>query len=623
MKKLEHKLLKIILISLMAVLFLYCFANAETYYVDTGGSNTTGNGSQGNPWQTIEYALTQVSYGDLIKINDGVYSEGQLNVPLGVSLTSTSQDAAKVKIYPKYDSQIHGNPLLKLTSAQGTNNPAGQTISYVTLDGDGTTGTPHVSEAIGIHDRDNVEIHNCIIKEFYYPIKGRRIRTIYTEVTTASNYWWNQWPQDPGLDGNDSSFDAVWPATAQNHAENIQIHHNTIINCGNNISVRDGYGIGLWCTKNSSIHHNTIDLRDKPGTECIGGNTPISGPGACLWNVDIYDNDLYVAFTTSVDYYSLGTIETWMHRGGCEFYNNTCNQGWSIILHKNSEVHDNVIIGDPASDCSPVENSTSTTKRGSWGIKIDHSSYTNIYNNYIEGQSAGFKLGANAGNKIMRENNVYNNVIINVCRRGFTIGAKKSCEVYNLNIYNNTIVGLYSQNPSPNYGSNQYDVLFLQLEDNNSIIDYEFKNNLISDIRGTIVGRARCVSGTGQSYAADVTNNMYDNTVTSGFWLDTDQGNPPCGTSLSSNNQHSPCFTGTGTNAEQYRLTGSSNAVDAGTNSVAAIVTEDYFGALRPYGSGYDIGMYEYGGTGISKEKSLMPNSLNLSVNSLSDNSVV
>ena len=36
-----------------------------------------------------------------------------------------------------------------------------------------------------------------------------------------------------------------------------------------------------------------------------------------------------------------------------------------------------------------------------------------------------------------------------------------------------------------------------------------------------------------------------------------------------------------------------------------------------------DMGAYEYGGTGISKEKSLMPNSLSLSVNSLSDNSVV
>jgi len=45
--------------------------NAADYYVDINGSNLTGDGSQVDPWKTIEHALTQVSSGDLIKINDG------------------------------------------------------------------------------------------------------------------------------------------------------------------------------------------------------------------------------------------------------------------------------------------------------------------------------------------------------------------------------------------------------------------------------------------------------------------------------------------------------------------------------------------------------------------------
>ena len=39
-------------------------AYADNYYVATTGSDTTGDGSSGNPWQTIAYALSWISAND-------------------------------------------------------------------------------------------------------------------------------------------------------------------------------------------------------------------------------------------------------------------------------------------------------------------------------------------------------------------------------------------------------------------------------------------------------------------------------------------------------------------------------------------------------------------------------
>jgi len=69
-------------------------------------------------------------------------------------------------------------------------------------------------------------------------------------------------------------------------------------------------------------------------------------------------------------------------------------------------------------------------------------------------------------------------------------------------------------------------------------------------------------------------------------------------------------------------------SIDYETNQITVdnangFTTGDQITVVDYVGSAPDIGAYEYGGTGISKEKSLMPNSLSLSVNSLSDNSVI
>jgi len=51
-------------------------AQPNTYYVDPGGSDDTGDGSAAYPWQTIQHAAAQVAAGDTVLINPGTYTGG-------------------------------------------------------------------------------------------------------------------------------------------------------------------------------------------------------------------------------------------------------------------------------------------------------------------------------------------------------------------------------------------------------------------------------------------------------------------------------------------------------------------------------------------------------------------
>ena len=51
-------------------------SQGNIYYVDTAGSDVTGDGSLLHPWGSIVYAANQVSAGDTVLINPGIYAGG-------------------------------------------------------------------------------------------------------------------------------------------------------------------------------------------------------------------------------------------------------------------------------------------------------------------------------------------------------------------------------------------------------------------------------------------------------------------------------------------------------------------------------------------------------------------
>ncbi len=50
-------------------------STGNRYYVATDGSDTTGDGTQSNPWETIQHAADQVSAGDRVLVGPGTYHE--------------------------------------------------------------------------------------------------------------------------------------------------------------------------------------------------------------------------------------------------------------------------------------------------------------------------------------------------------------------------------------------------------------------------------------------------------------------------------------------------------------------------------------------------------------------
>ena len=150
--------------------------------------------------------------------------------------------------------------------------------------------------------------------------------------------------------------------------------------------------------KNSAIHHNTVNTLDSWGQ-------PIKGHGcAFLDNVGIYDNNLTMAYYTgeSISSYAL---ETWLHRRGCEIYNNTSNGMFSITYGKETKVHDNTIIVTWASQY----------QRGP-GIEFILQSESEVYNNYIEkaegyGIDVGLERHSADSGRVLRNVKIYNNII--------------------------------------------------------------------------------------------------------------------------------------------------------------------------------------------------------------------
>ena len=416
---------KIRLVILILFLLLICVFPAwgATYFASTDGSGTIC--SQSNPCR-LDYAVeSKATFGDTVNINDGTYTIGQLVVPAGVSLVSTSQDYTKVKLQPN-TSMSTSNPFILLSSAAGSN--GNQTISYIEVDG--INGSNIARIGIGVQSRNNVRIHHCYIHDFYGTNNAATVEVKSLQVSPTSS-WWTYWPADPQADGTDTNINALWPS---NPVENFELDNNEIDDGGYYNGTTTSHGsVALWHLKNSSIHDNIFNNTTSRGQAITGRG----GKTALLWNVDIYNNTFTMGakYTTRTNF----AIEIWVMRGGCEIYNNQGTWFYSITVGKDTSIHDNSLT------ISPEETSRSI------GIEFNLQSYGSIYKNYVVNAVRGTSVGLGSEhqdkNYICENTKVYNNTFVSPFYNAIYIKSFGGLKLANTNTtryidaYNNILVG--------------------------------------------------------------------------------------------------------------------------------------------------------------------------------------
>lgn len=408
-----HSKYNLIFSFLISSLFFVSSVYAGTYYVGIYGDDGNGDGSSGKPWKTIAFALANATYGDTISINNGTYTEGQLVIPAGVNLTSTSQDNSKVILRPNKSMAV-STPFLKLAS-DSVGSDGNQTISYIELNG--TNGGNTANQAILVRNRNNVRVHNCNIHDF--PIDPDRYFTIQVESTQINrNVAWKEfWPADSQAPGTDRNIDALWPA---NPVQNFKFDHNVMKNCG---------AIAPFHLKNSSFHDNYIDNRSTCGWTFKG--TP-----ALMWNVDIYNNTL---FGLKQSGQTAWKVELWLHRNGCEYHNNVMNGYYSITIGKETKIYENTI------EMSPVDQLFETA------IEFNGQSHSEVYRNFVSGAAVGIRVGADGNslgkNFIVEHVTVRDNVFYNCKKGGVRVQAdgpvtnSYTFTTRNIDIYDNIVDG--------------------------------------------------------------------------------------------------------------------------------------------------------------------------------------
>ena len=423
------------IVTLLLILFAH-IGFATTYYIGPKGNDRTGNGSVGNPWQSLYIATSYVTKpGDIIHVMAGSYIEkARCILAVGVSIEG---DGVSSVIQSTLAERFVA--IIIATSPEGT--IGNQHISNLKLDGNNRT----TSWAIEMRGRSNFSIHDCTISNF-------------DEIGVL-------------MAGRSDNTEAP-PNT---YATGNTFYNNVLTNCAK----YEGFGRGclnIGGQKGMLIHHNTITQMGR-----INGTNgwPVKiADGGYLKGLKIYDN-IITKQPYSGNYPGDGgwdfAIELF-NESGLEIYNNTI-QGSIDMNHQSKEeyaysvyIHDNTI--------GPQ---TLNTKMES-GIIFEFSTETAIVsNNKIRNVTVPITFNTRS-RSVVKNISIINNQIINIGKSGSGHGnegcaiqlASEGTNDYSLDglfIYNNTIVANPQDNP--HWG--------IKLNDGSSINNVKIVKNVLEN----------------------------------------------------------------------------------------------------------------------------------------------
>lgn len=316
--------------------------NATVYYVATTGSDIGGNGSQGAPWATPNYAATQVASGSTIYITAGTYNlSSPIELPVGVDLTGDGASTILTSSTLQGE-QAGNNALLRLISPLGGNGEktdGNQNVYNLSFNGNATA-----AQAIEIQNRNNVTIHDCSIVNFAYVGVGWRATDVggSSDTSTPPTYcvtggkFYNNYMKDNSFYGTDPWYSPPFARGALwcGGLKGFEIYGNTIIeDCRTGVDGIRGVPIKFWYYTGwmlgCKIHDNVIQRL---------GSTVVSADWNGGW-----------AFAIESEYHSgleiynnsfVGAID--LNEGLFGVYNGT-NYEYATYIHGNTFTPDPVV----------------------------------------------------------------------------------------------------------------------------------------------------------------------------------------------------------------------------------------------------------------------------------------
>jgi hypothetical protein len=412
------------------------------YYISTTGSDATGTGSKASPWRSLFKATAAVNRaGDTIFVNAGIYTEtAQSVLKAGINIQGAS--ATNTAIRSTLSGQFVEIISVRSPSEGGAGN---QFISGITFDGQNRT----TSWAIAVFARSNVNIHDCVFKNF------DESAVLFIGRT-------------------DLNLDV--PPTF--YSTNNKFYNNLVTNC----SKADGlYGRGaVWCAgqQGTLIYNNTLTQNSRGA----GNDGYLIKLINFTKGVKIYGNTIT---KSPYPYAASGTNNFWdfaIEIGdvtGCEIYNNTI-QG-SIDMNRLTKgtypysmyIHNNT-IGFNSLQANPEH-----------GILVEYGSEAVIIDsNIIKYVATAIEFDTRS-QSMVKDIRISRNLIHNTGMIGgtgmavltFVTDGNNNYNVRNFFVWNNTI----HSDPS---GSNYYGLSFSNAA---SIKNLRIENNIGQNITNMIV----------------------------------------------------------------------------------------------------------------------------------------
>jgi hypothetical protein len=168
-------------------------SQASVYYVDTGGSDITGDGSTANPWATITHALDSVPDGSTILVRPGTYS-GQVrirgNFIQGVTVRSEVPYQAQLRNNDRVITSYDGCRGVRIEGFDIAHSGPGAGALVIHLDGGGVNA--HTSR---ITLRNNV-LHDSYNNDIL------KVNNNASDITVEVNMFYNQAGSDEHIDVN-------------------------------------------------------------------------------------------------------------------------------------------------------------------------------------------------------------------------------------------------------------------------------------------------------------------------------------------------------------------------------------------------------------------------------------